>query len=87
MNYDSVFKTKDIISKDRARFARAWNRYFGNWGDRGGPTEEEAFNAWFEMINKDIKHTNKLKYLNIQNILLKNLNPSRKISLDIMPLA
>ena len=61
-NYDSVFKTKDIISKDRARFARAWNRYFDNWGDRGGSTEEEAFNAWFEMITQRYKkHTNKLK--------------------------
>ena len=25
-NYDCVFKTKDVISNDRARFARAWER-------------------------------------------------------------
>ena len=35
-NYDSMFKTKKIIAKDRARFARAWYREFDNWGDRGG---------------------------------------------------
>mgnify|MGYP002021754025 CR=1 FL=1 len=49
-NYDSVFKNKNIISKDRARFARAWNREFGNFGDRGGPTDEEAFTAWYNMV-------------------------------------
>ena len=51
-NYDSMFKTKRIISKDRARFARAWFNSFGDYGDRGGPTEEEAFEAWFEMIEE-----------------------------------
>jgi len=55
--YDSMFRTKNIISKDRARFARAWHKQFNNWGDRGGGTEEEAFNAWFKMIeNKYKKH-------------------------------
>ena len=38
--YDSIFRTKEIISKDRARFANAWFDYFGDWGDRGGPTPE-----------------------------------------------
>ncbi len=51
-NYDSMFKTKKIISKDRARFARAWFSSFGDYGDRGGPTEEEAFKAWFQMIEE-----------------------------------
>ena len=51
-NYDSVFKTKKIISHDRARFARAWHSYFGDYGDRGGPTEKEAFDAWLNMIKK-----------------------------------
>ena len=32
--YDSMFRTKEIISKDRARFARAWYRSFNNYGDR-----------------------------------------------------
>jgi hypothetical protein len=49
-NYDSMFKTKEIISKDRARFARAWFNTFGDYGNRGGPTEDKAFEAWFKMI-------------------------------------
>lgn len=55
-NYDSVFKTKNILSKDRARFARAWFREFNEWGDRGGGTEEEAFEAWFKMIQQRYKN-------------------------------
>lgn len=53
--YDSVFRTKEIIAEDRARFARAWFREFNNWGDRGGGTPEEAFDAWFEMIGEKYK--------------------------------
>ncbi len=54
-NYDSVFKTKDVIASDRARFARAWYRTYGSYGDRGGPEPEVAFNAWIEMIEKRYK--------------------------------
>ena len=61
-NYDSVFKNKNIISKDRARFARAWNRYFNDWGNRGGPSEEEAYSAWIKMVSdRYIRHGIKLK--------------------------
>ncbi len=49
-NYEAMFRTKDIIKKDRSRFARAWFNSFSNYGDRGGPTQEEAFEAWFKMI-------------------------------------
>ena len=49
-------ETKNIISKDRARFARAWHREFGEWGDRGGGTEELAYAAWSEMIKTRFKH-------------------------------
>jgi len=60
--YESSFRTKEIIAKDRARFARAWNRYFKNYGDRGGGSDEEAYYAWFEMIkNRYCKHTFKIK--------------------------
>jgi len=51
-NYDSMFKTKQIIEKDRARFARAWFNTFADYGDRGGPTEDVAFAAWFKMIQE-----------------------------------
>jgi len=49
-NYDSMFKTKEIISKDRARFARAWFRYFQDWGEEEGADENIAFESWFKMI-------------------------------------
>ena len=60
--YDSTFRTKEIIAKDRARFARAWERQFGNFGNRGGGTPELAFDAWFSMIKERYpKHTFKMK--------------------------
>ena len=54
-NYDSVFKTKEIIAKDRSRFARAWYRTYESYGDRGGPESEEAFNAWIKMIEEKVQ--------------------------------
>jgi hypothetical protein len=62
--YDSMFRTKEIIGEDRARFARAWYRTFGNFGDRGGDNPKEAFDAWFHMI--------KLRYK--KHILRMNIN-------------
>lgn len=56
-NYDSSFRTKEIISQDRARFARAWFREFDRWDDRGGETEEEAYKAWLLQVNNRLsKH-------------------------------
>jgi hypothetical protein len=77
--YDSMFRTKEIISEDRARFARGWKRTFGDYGDRGGPTPEEAFESWFNMIEEKYKfHTHKINIKNhpkyIKNRLL-NLSP------------
>ncbi|MDA9655642.1 hypothetical protein N9S94_01360 [Candidatus Actinomarina] len=70
--YDSMFRTKSIIAEDRARFARAWNNYFQDFGDRGGPSQEEAFEAWFEMIkNRYLLHTNKIS-LNRHPQYIKN---------------
>lgn len=61
-NYDSMFKTKEVISNDRARFARAWKRTFDNYGDRGGAEPDIAFTAWFKMIeNRYKKHIFKAK--------------------------
>ena len=60
--YESSFRTRELISKDRARFARAWFRHFNDYGDRGGETPEKAFDAWFEMIKKRYtKHTFQIK--------------------------
>lgn len=61
--YDSMFRTKRIIAEDRARFARAWHRYFNDYGNRGGPTEEIAFDAWFDDVKEKYKkHTNKISF-------------------------
>lgn len=79
-NYDTVFRTKEVISKDRARFARAYNRHFQDWG-KGRGTPEEAFDAWFKMIKSRYKLHNKYieidehpKYIKKK---LKNLNPNQ----------
>lgn len=53
--YDSMFRTKEIIKNDRARFARAWFRTFNHYGDRGGDKPDEAFDAWFLMIQERYK--------------------------------
>tara|TARA_B100001123_G_C15150659_1_gene963372 strand:- start:165 stop:1001 length:837 start_codon:yes stop_codon:yes gene_type:complete len=78
--YDFCFRTKKMIAEDRARFARAWFREFNNYQGRGGPTEEEAYKAWFENVSiKYPFHTHKLniekhpKYIKNR---LKNLEPS-----------
>ena len=75
-NYDTTFRTKEVIAKDRARFARAWFREFNSYDDRGGSTPEKAFNAWFSMIDERYKnHTNKFQIDNhpyfINNYLQK----------------
>ena len=49
-NYDTTFRTKEVISEDRARFARAWFRQFNSWDDRGGGTPDEAYNSWIKMV-------------------------------------
>jgi hypothetical protein len=60
--YDSMFRTKEIIAEDRARFARAWNRQFNKWGDRGGSEPEIAYAAWIKIIEaKYKKHVLKTK--------------------------
>jgi len=54
--YDGMFRTKEIIAEDRARFARAWERHSGTYFPRGGPDSESAYDAWFEDTKK--KHKN-----------------------------
>jgi len=79
-NYDSVFKTKDVISYDRARFARAWHKQFGDWGTRGGGSEEEAFEAWFRMVEERYRlHTLKLKLNDHPKYIITKLKKLEKI--------
>ncbi len=73
--YDSMFRTKEIIGSDRARFARAWKRTFDNYGDRGGDEPNVAFDAWFEMIKiRYTKHLLRKKIDNHPKFILNKLN-------------
>lgn len=72
--YDSMFRTKNIISEDRARFARAWFRYFNDYGSRGGATPKEAFEAWLVDIEKKLPfHTNKMNFNNHPKYIKKRI--------------
>lgn len=63
--YDSMFRTKDIISLDRSRFASAWFNYFGSYGDRGGSEPDIAYEYWYKNIRKKYMfHTNDFKINN-----------------------
>ena len=60
--YDTIFRTKDIIRDDRYRFAKAWYEYFGTFDNRGGESAEAAYRAWFSMVKERYpKHNFKLK--------------------------
>ena len=73
--YDSMFRTKNIIGDDRARFARAWERTFGDYGDRGGDDPDIAFNAWFDMVKiRYSKHLFKKKIDNHPIFIKEKLN-------------
>jgi len=80
-NYDTTFRTKEIISEDRARFARAWYRQFQSWDDRGGGTLKQAYDAWLKMVihrlpNHIFKKNIKDHPVYIQK-KLQNLNPEQ----------
>lgn len=73
--YDSMFRTKEIISNDRARFARAWHREFQSWGNRGGGTPEEAFTAWIKMIEERLSsHIYKFNIKNHPKYISSKIN-------------
>ena len=72
--YDSMFRTKEIIATDRSRFARAWQRQFGNYGNRGGPDNYTAFEAWFKDIEKKYpRHINSMKHENHPSFIKEKL--------------
>lgn len=47
-NYEKILKTKEQITNDVGRMARAWQRYFGQY-KLGGPEDSDAFNEWLRM--------------------------------------
>jgi len=72
--YESTFRTKEIIKQDRARFARAWFRYFGNYEKRGGSDPDVAYQAWFdEIIKRYPKHCFKLNQEDHPKFIQKSL--------------
>jgi len=73
--YDSIFRTKEIIKEDRYRFAKAWQAYFQDYGGRGGENIEESFNAWFSMVkDRYPKHSFKIKIENHPKYIQQKLN-------------
>jgi len=80
-NYDCMFKTKDVIKEDRARFARAWYRHFKDWGFEDGENPEIAFHTWFSMVEDRYKnHNKKIKIEKHPKFILnkiKNLDESQ----------
>jgi hypothetical protein len=77
--YESTFRTREIISEDRARFARAWFRQFGDYGNRGGGTADLAYDAWYLMIqDRYRKHTFKMKIDNHPVFIKNKLKTVRK---------
>jgi len=59
--YESIFRTKEILREDRYRFAKAWFNYFGEYGGRGGESPDEAYNAWYNMVlDRYPKHSFKM---------------------------
>ena len=80
-NYDMMFKSKEIIAKERLRFGHAWVSYFGEKGIFNIENEDAAFETWFKWIeDKYKKHVFKIadnKHpIYIQEKLLK-LNSSQ----------
>jgi hypothetical protein len=75
--YDSMFRTKKLIALDRSRFASAWFKYFGEYGDRGGSSPDIAYEYWYKNIMKKFSfHTNKINIDNHPKYIkekLKNL--------------
>lgn len=76
--YDTTFRTKEIIQQDRYRFAKAWYDYFGTYDNRGGESPESSYEAWMNMVkdrypkhNFNIKIDNHPKYIKER---LKSLN-------------
>lgn len=47
-NYEKLLKTKEQITDDVGRMARAWQHHFGEW-KLGGPDDQSAYDIWLEM--------------------------------------
>lgn len=48
-NYECLLKTKRQLLEDKGRFARAWQRTFGEY-KLGGPDDKSAYKEWLGMV-------------------------------------
>lgn len=48
-NYECLLKTNPQILEDKGRFARAWQKTFGDY-KLGGPDDKSAYNEWLKML-------------------------------------
>lgn len=48
-NYECLLKTRIQLLEDKGRFARAWQRQFGEY-KLGGPDNLSAYEKWLEMV-------------------------------------
>lgn len=79
-NYECLLKTKGQLLEDKGRFARAWQKHFGEY-KLGGPDDVSAYSKWLTMV--------KGRYMKPQAIMkfedhpkyiketIKNLNPEQ----------
>lgn len=77
-NYECLLKTKEQLLEDKGRFARAWQRRFGEY-KLGGPDDQSAYDKWLEMMlgrwhkpQMQIKLKDHPKYI---QETIKNLKP------------
>lgn len=79
-NYECILKTKDQIKKDKGRFARAWQREFGEY-KLAGPDDDSSYEKWLGMIKgRYTKHTKGLKLSDHPKVMqktIKNLKPGQ----------
>lgn len=60
--YDSIFRTKEILKEDRYRFAKAWHTFFNDFGGRGGESQQKAYEVWINMVKERYpKHSFSIK--------------------------
>lgn len=79
-NFECILKTKTQILEDKGRFARAWQRHFGEY-KLGGPSDKSAYNEWLKMLSgrfkKPQEHIGLDKHPAIMQETIRNLKPEQ----------
>lgn len=78
--YEKLLKTKEQITEDAGRMARAWHRHFGSY-KLGGPDDESAYSEWLKMIvgrfDKPAEHIRLGYHPKVMQETIKNLRPDQ----------